>query len=162
MIEILNATEAVIDGTQVMIGDAILADTKQANAVIKGLLLWHQSQEDARVAAINRIQLAADNAIREAHTECDSQREQAGQLLEKATAQITDITAQLQQSETMRSALMQGIRGFASGLPEGQQLLLRVLIDMTPGASEKIKAIERMQIEGSIAAMQAELDRLNG
>lgn len=86
---------------------------------------------------------------------------QLSQQLTTAQAEIERLNAELMQSNTMRAALMQGIQGFASGLPEGQQLLLRVLIDQTPGAADKLRELERLQLEGSIAAQQSRLAALS-
>lgn len=86
---------------------------------------------------------------------------QLGEQLTAAQAEIQRLSAELTQSNTMRAALMQGIQGFASGLPDGQQLLLRVLIDQTPGAADKLRELERIQLEGSIAAQQARLAALS-
>ena len=82
------------------------------------------------------------------------------ELQAQAQEQIDALTTRLQQSEAIRDALMKGIQGFASGLPDGQQQFIRVLIDQTTGATDKLKIIEKTQIMAVIAAMQSRLAEL--
>lgn len=141
----MNSIQSVeVDGVDVgslASADKVLTFEQIQAAVVE----WHDRERSA-------MQQMFSEELQRTAEECNVK---GLELQRQAQEQIDALTTRLQQSEALRDALMKGIQGFASGLPDGQQQFIRVLIDQTPGATDKLKMIERTQIRAVIAAMQA-------
>ena len=130
-IEIISATEAVIDGVQVMISDVIERDPANAAAIIKALLRWHES--------------------------CDARVKELESLLEG----LPSIQAALDQAIAERDAANAISEANQRDNANLRQSLANYMLS-TDGGRAALKDFKALALSASIAAQQAELDRLNG
>ena len=130
-IEIISATEAVIDGVQVMISDELERDPANAAAIIKALLRWHES--------------------------CYARVKELESLLEG----LPSMQAALERAITERDAATAVAESNQRDNVNLRQSLANYMLS-TDGGQAALKEFTLMALSASIAAQQAELDRLNG
>lgn len=139
-ITIISPTEAVIDGEQVLIGDAIQRDRVTATPLVKALLRWHEACDEARVTAINEAQRFANDAIAVKQIEVDEVRDESFNVRVE--------------NDRLRGA----IQGLLAGENGPAQELLKHLLDRTPDVAQRLGEIERLQL---VASRDAILNRLS-
>ena len=137
-IEIISATEAVIDGKQVMISDAIEHDPASAGAVIKALLRWHEACE-TRVKELETM-LEGLPGIRADLVRVSAERE-------RATADRDAANAIAEANQRDNGNLRQSLANYMLS---------------TDGGQAALKEFRLLALSASIAAQQAELAKMVG
>lgn len=143
MIEILSATEVIVDGVQMMTSQAIQSDPAQSGAIVKAFLRWHEDRESGRASQAERI-AGLEEAARNAEVVRD-EFAQTLQLLADARAGLETANNHLNRITSEANSLRVMLGNHILGTSDG---------------AEAMREFKRIALTASIHAQQAELDQL--